>query len=384
MNSEIRPFVFSCDAHIVEPADLFTTGMPDHLKQYAISAYIKDNVRHTCIGDTVVLKMSADFTKHKTGYSDLDPMQSEDTKRRGIRDLNLRREDMDRDGVDAELVFPTLGLFLPRLDNVEAQVKACQIWNNWAWDYCAPIRDRLIPSAMIPCIDFDEALTECKRAAEKGYAAFTLWEGLNNYNDPRWDPIFAFAAEKGIPLCFHTGVGDINIRALKGPGGALYNYTRQMNDAVDVITQLVGGGVLDRNPNAHILFAEHSAGWLYGLAERMDEVYFGHAPSINPKLTRKPSEIVRDQVHCALQNDIGSIVTRKGIGVSPLLFATDYPHSEGTFPFSRDIVDNIKTMHPDLTTEEFAQILGGNAAKLFSRANLQTTVNERLKALLAA
>ena len=73
-----------------------------------------------------------------------------------------------------------------------------------------------------------------------------------------------------------------NLRALKGPGGALFNYTRQMNDAVDVITQLVGGGVLDRNPKAHILFAEHSAGWLWGLAERMDEVYHGHSNSVEP------------------------------------------------------------------------------------------------------
>src|SRR5690606_41414967 len=66
-------------------------------------------------------------------------------------------------------------------------------------------------------------------------------------------------------LVFHTGVGNVGIRALKGPGSGMYNYTRQMNDAVDIITQLVAGGVLDRNPKAHILFAEHSAGWLWGL-----------------------------------------------------------------------------------------------------------------------
>jgi len=110
----------------------------------------------------------------------------------------------------------------------------------------------LIPAAMIPCLDFEDALAECQRVADKGFAAFCLWEGLTNYTDARWDPIFALAAEKGIPLVFHTGVGDINSRALKGPGGALYNYTRQMNDAVDVITQLVAGGVLDRNPGVKL------------------------------------------------------------------------------------------------------------------------------------
>ncbi|NCU12833.1 MAG: amidohydrolase family protein, partial [Sphingomonadaceae bacterium] len=269
MTDPIRPFVFSCDAHVAEPPDLFLKAQGD--------------VRITRIGEQVILKINTNFHAHKTGEGDAafnaqagggaspdrsctdaaDNFVSDcavDTKRRGARDLELRLADMDRDGVDAELVFPSLGLMLPRIADPEAQATACRIWNDWAWDYTTPVRDRLIPAAMIPCIDFDLALAECRRAADKGFAAFCLWEGLNNYNDPRWDPIFALAAEKSIPLVFHTGVGDINIRALKGPGGALFNYTRQMNDAVDVITQLVAGGVLDRNPGAHILFAEHSAG----------------------------------------------------------------------------------------------------------------------------
>lgn len=141
--------------------------------------------------------------------------------------------------------------------------------------------------------------------------------------------------------------------------------------------------MLDRNPKAQILFAEHSAGWLWGLAERMDEVYKGHAPSIKPKLSRLPSRIVRDQVHCALQNDTGAIATRRGVGIGALLFATEYPHSKGTFPFSKDVVDKMMAEHPDATLEEFVAVLGGNAAKLFKRADLVSKVNARLKELTA-
>lgn len=405
MTDKVRPFVFSCDAHVAEPPDLFIKAMPDHLKQFVIHSEADGDVRITRIGEQVILKINTNFHAHKTGEGDAafnaqagsgdrsctdasDNFVSDcavDTKRRGARDLELRLADMDRDGVDAELVFPSLGLMLPRIADREGQRTACQIWNDWAWDYTAPVRDRLIPAAMIPCIDFDDALAECKRTAAKGFAAFCLWEGLNNYNDARWDPIFAFAAEQGIPLVFHTGVGNINIRALKGPGGALFNYTRQMNDAVDVITQLVAGGVLDRNPGAHILFAEHSAGWLWGLAERMDEVYHGHAPSISPKLSRLPSQIVRDQVHLALQNDgNSSMAIRKGVGIDALLFATDYPHAEGTFPFSKQVVDKLAEDNPDVTTEELVAVLGGNAAKLFKRANLKPQVDARREELMAA
>lgn len=408
MTDPIRPFVFSCDAHVAEPPDLFIKAMPDHLKQFVIHSQADGDIRITRIGEQVILKINTNFHQHKTGAGDAefnaqtsrgpaadractdaaDNFVSDcavDTKRRGARDLELRLADMDRDGVDAELVFPSLGLMLPRIADREGQSTACRIYNDWVWDYTAPVRDRLVPAAMIPCIDFDDALAECRRAADKGFAAFCLWEGLNNYNDPRWDPIFALAAERGIPLVFHTGVGNINIRALKGPGGALYNYTRQMNDAVDVITQLVAGGVLDRNPGAHILFAEHSAGWLWGLAERMDEVYNGHAPSISPKLSRLPSQIVRDQVHCALQNDgNSSMAIRKGVGIDALLFATDYPHAEGTFPFSRQVIEQLVAANPDVSTDELVAVLGGNAAKLFKRANLQPQVEARRAELLAA
>ncbi len=196
----MRPFLFSCDAHVAEPPRLFLDNMPAHLKQFAIHGEAGDGIRITKIGDQVVLKIQTDFHSQKTGQGDAGPQESRactdekdnfvsdcavDTKRRGARDLELRLADMDRDGVDAELVFPSLGLMLPRIADREAQREACRIYNDWAWDYTAPVRDRLIPAAMIPCIDFEDALAECKRTTAKGFAAFCLWEGLNNLNGIR-------------------------------------------------------------------------------------------------------------------------------------------------------------------------------------------------------
>ena len=171
MTDTIRPFVFSCDAHVAEPPDLFIKAMPDHLKQFVIHSEADGDVRITRIGEQVILKINTNFHAHKTGAGDAafnaqagggtdrsctdasDNFVSDcavDTKRRGARDLELRLADMDRDGVDAELVFPSLGLMLPRIADREGQRTACQIWNDWAWDYCAPVRDRLIPAAMRP------------------------------------------------------------------------------------------------------------------------------------------------------------------------------------------------------------------------------------------
>lgn len=389
MSAAPRPFVFSCDAHIAEPSDLWTAHMPEHLSQFAITLSTEGNRRIYRVGDRVIMRFLPDFPAHKTGKTD-DEFYAQstsvvDTKRRGFRDLSLRAADMDRDGVDAELCFPTVGLLVARIGDREGERVAAQIWNDWAWNYTEPLRDRLIPAAIIPSHDFADALAECKRTAAMGYAAFAIFEGLNNYNDPRWDPIFAFAGEAGIPIAFHTGFGDIPLRPISGPGGAVYNYTRQMNDAVDIIAQLVAGGVLERNPDTHIVFAEHSAGWLWSLAERMDEVYIGHSNSVDPKLSRMPSEIVRDQVHSAFQNDGASTMAiRKGIGTSALMFATDYPHSEGTFPFTGDVISRLRSNNPEVTPEELVDMLGGNAVRLFTRANLQPQFEKRRAEFLAA
>lgn len=361
----MRPFVFSCDAHIVEPPDLFTAGLPDHLKAWACNAEIDGKgMRLNKIGDTVLFKIPVGFHAHKVGESnDLD------IRRLGARDLMLRFADMERDGVDAELVFPSLGLLANRITDREAARETARLYNDWAWDHLDGIRSKLLPAAIIPLVALEDGIDELKRVIAKGYRAIMMppvnLDSVPKYNDPAWDPFFALCAEAEVPLVFHTGVGNVNIRALKGPGGALFNYTRQMDDAVDVIAALVGGGVLDRNPKAHILFAEHGAGWLLGLAERMDEVYFGHAPSIEPKLSRMPSEIVRDQVHCSFQNDLGCLLTVKGLSPANFLFATDYPHSEGTFPNSRQLVDAMFDAVPDMAAEDRAAVLGLNAARLF-------------------
>ena len=138
MTRKLRPFVFGCDAHVAEPPDLFVRNMPEHLKQFVIHSEADGDIRITRIGEQVILKIWTNFHQHKTGEGDAafnaqsadrsctdaaDNFVSDcavDTKRRGARDLELRLADMDRDGVDAELVFPSLGLMLPRIADLPA------------------------------------------------------------------------------------------------------------------------------------------------------------------------------------------------------------------------------------------------------------------------
>lgn len=362
----MKPFIFSADAHLAEPPDLYRDAMPAHLQDWALWTDVEGDSIVILMGQTKLLKVYRNFHDHKTGE-----LGCEDVRRLGGRNLDMRLKDMERDGVDAELCYPGIGLTAGLITDAEALKETCRIYNDWAWNYLDGLREKLIAAAMIPHIDIDDAVAELERVIAMGYRTVMLPSVLPpdapQYNDPVWDRVFAICAEKDIPVCIHTSSGFKNIRPMRGPGAAVYNYTTLMCDAINVITLLAAGGVLDRNPGAKILLSEYGAGWLLALGERMDEGYFGHAPMVQPKLQRLPSQIVREQVVLCLQNDLGALKTLREQGVETMVFATDYPHSEGTFPYSQDLVDKIldENQIPGLTREEREAVLGGTACRLF-------------------
>ncbi len=355
----MKPFVFSADSHIREPYDLYTSAMPEHLKQYGIHVVKHEKYLDTMIGEEICIRVPMDWGKDGAQVTD---------ERYGSNKIDLRIIDMDRDGIDAELIFPSMGLVNYLIEDAEAELISAQAYNNWLIKHFEGHLDRFVPAAIIPVRSMDNALAEFKRCAALGYTAVMLpvvpCDGLPRYNEAVWDPIFAFAAETEIPLVMHTGTGKVNIRAARGPGGALINYTRQMEDATNAIMYMVGGGVLDRNPKAKVVFAECGASWLVGLGERMDEVYNGHSHFINPKLSRLPSQIVKDQIVLAFQNDKNCVANRDAMGLQTMIWASDYPHKEGTFPHSQKVIEELFA-GVDISDEEKQAILGGTAAKLF-------------------
>jgi predicted TIM-barrel fold metal-dependent hydrolase len=124
--------------------------------------------------------------------------------------------------------------------------------------------------------------------------------------------------------------------------------------------------VLDRNPGARVAFIESGASWLVALAERMDEVCEAHANFVHPKLSRMPSQIIDDQVWASFQHDRACITAAAaGLpGAKNVMWGSDYPHAEGTFPISRKLTDDL---FEGLGVSEAVKrdVLGLNAARLF-------------------
>jgi predicted TIM-barrel fold metal-dependent hydrolase len=124
-------------------------------------------------------------------------------------------------------------------------------------------------------------------------------------------------------------------------------------------------GVLERFPNLKMVFVETGAGWFAYCCERMDEAFEEHEQWVKPKLKEPPSHYAKTQCHVTLGADRAPLLTREITGIEPLLWASDYPHPEGTFPESQAVVERIFQGIPE---DEMRAIVGGNAARLYGVA----------------
>ena len=357
----MKPFVFSADSHIMEPSTIFLDGLPASLKDHAIHARKEGEFLITGTKDKVIYRLRVGQHREKA---------LGDNERKGIREIPGRLEDMELEGIDAEICFPSLGLWLYALDNPEAEAASARLYNDWNDQFLGGHKHRFVRCGMLPVLDFSNTVAELDYLASKGFTAAMLPAvsppNLPKYNDPSWDVVFAKGAALGIVFVMHTGTGLETVVVERGPGAGIINYTNQMMDACSSAMYLVSGGVLDRNPGAKVAFIESGASWLVALAERMDEVCEAHSNFVRPKLSRAPSQIIDDQVWASFQHDRACITAAAAglAGAKNVMWGSDYPHAEGTFPISRKLTDDL---FAGLNVSESVKrdVLGLNAARLF-------------------
>jgi predicted TIM-barrel fold metal-dependent hydrolase len=369
-------FIFSADGHVVEPQTLFLDGLPPSLRDHGMHAEMRDKNIFMMAGKRLISKIALNRLPQKPASEGKEPEQFGRGNRLGAREIPGRLIDMEHEGIDAEICFPSIGLFAFLIDNPEAELATAQVYNDWNNKFFQGHLDRFVRCGVLPVRDFGNTVAEIKRLAEMGYTAAMLPSlieptlGVPLYNDEAWDPVFEAGQKYKVVFVLHTGTGREDVRGQKGPGGAVINYTIQMCDAQHSLMHLVAGGVLDRFPEAKVACIESGASWLAALAERMDEVYEAHHMFVKPKLSLTPREIIQRQVYASFQYDRACIMSRSVTGHQALMWGADYPHNEGTWPRSREVIahlfDNI-----DISEREKADIVGGNAARLFRLQNRQ-------------
>lgn len=351
--SSSQPYVFSMDSHVVEPRGLWQDLLPASLKDRGLRTE-RDGPYITMIGDNKKI--------HRMQIGD----GVSDNPRIGGNNVELRFKDMLKDGVDGELIFPNLGMLAYMLDDPELELACCQVYNDWLITQFAKYSDTFVPCAVLPLKKVSETLEEMKRVVKLGYRAAMLptYTGETlKYNNPDLDPIWAFAEAAKLPLCFHVASGQAPVSE-RGAGAALINYMALGFTTQQMLTYFVGGGALDRHRGLNIMVVEAGASWMVSLGERMDEVYNAHQFYVKPKLSRMPSEILYQQVKATFQFDRACLQTISQTGHDCIVWASDYPHMEGTFPHSRKVIEEVFGS-ANLSESVKADILGGTAAKLF-------------------
>jgi predicted TIM-barrel fold metal-dependent hydrolase len=276
--------------------------------------------------------------------------------KRGIRrptDPDLRVKDMERDGVDAEVIFGILGA-ATRLRDHEAATEMFHIYNDWLVDFCRPHPDRSIGLACLPYGDIPGAVAEIHRVAKLGLRGMELscsWD-MEPMWHPVWEPLWQAVNDVNLPLHFHTfpsmppGVREQQTGLTRRAAQFTSVAGFQMN-LINIIAAVIGSAVLERYPNLRISLGESGIGWLPYALDRMDFEWQDRFRDLGLKM--RPSDYWRRQCKATFQFDPIGTKLIDDIGVETLMWGSDYPHPDGVWPqSSRYISEQFGHLAPDV------------------------------------
>ena len=280
-------------------------------------------------------------------------------------------KDMDLDGVDVSILYPTAGLQLYKIPDGLLLTAMFRTYNDWVAEFCAAYPNRLKGIAMINIDDVNEGTADLEHCANQGFvgAMIPVYPPKDRrYDSPEYDRFWSAAQDLEMPLSLHSatnrfgsGLGDGSESG--GPSLGI----RPNNDFFPrvSISELILSGVFERFPKLQIGLVEYELSWAPFFLRRLENTYdqqgFGRE-GYRFKEDMQPSDYFHRNVFLGFQEDDLGIRLRDIIGVDNLQWGSDYPHMESTFPKSQEILEEILM---DCTEEEKAKIAGGNAARVY-------------------
>ncbi len=365
--------VISADSHAEEPTEIYEV-LPAEYKDRAPRMEIINGRRYLVIDGQRPIPQDAPHAltedDRRKGYREGDETPHMD--RGGGTNVSLRLTDLDEDGVRGEVIY-TEGMFeIHSSPDPKLQLALSRVVNDWVAEVFGGHPDRFVPSATIPVVDINDAVAESKRVAKLGYRSISVpVSKLNHpYNQPEYEPLWSTMEELKIPLSFHVftsgapAEGDLydNLGKELLYGETLIFMGLGVAEAMDPLVRLIASGVLDRHPDFKFVLVECGIGWLAWYLNILDELAHKRHQWMIPQLKMLPSEYFKRQGHITFGDDAVGLNNRHFTGVDCLMWGSDYPHEEGTFPHSRQVIDRT---FQDLTEDEKRKIVLENAAKLY-------------------
>jgi predicted TIM-barrel fold metal-dependent hydrolase len=286
---------------------------------------------------------------------------------RGGWDPEARIADQDRDGVAAEIIYPTVGMVICNHRDFDYKHACFEAYNRWITGYCSAHPHRLIgigQTAMRSPADGIADLYNIKKLGLRG----VMMPGnpaVEDYDSPVYDDFYSAAVELELPLSFHilTSRESNLLSPVRGP--KMNGFLSIIRGCQDIMGMMVLGGVFERNPQLDVVCVEADAGWVAHYMYRMDHAYKRHRNwlTASSELKKLPSEYFRENIYTTFQDDWVAFKTANLINWRRLMWANDFPHSDSTWPWSQDL---LAEHAGDLTAEQQRAILCTNAAELYS------------------
>ena len=392
---EEKLIVVSSDSHAGVPKELWSHYLPERYHE------LLPQLRR----DNEIYPQAIYLLGAKTGSSSLpEHQEAHRDDWHGLHDPVLRLADMDREGVTAELIYHgdfRLGDMFHNVTGREysfdAWADGARGWNRWAADNFGFAMHRFLVTAAIgPCIDMDATVAELEWMADHRftgtYGPGYMWHrDMPPLFDEYWEPFWSTCEARGIAIVVHAGFGtefgkafpqieriynDVATASGSTDPAVMFEHADAvsedsrtffndfLNHNVDSrrpMWQMMLGGVFDRHPDLKLLLTEIRLDWIPATLRHLDRVYEEHRADLPAK--RKPSEYW--PTNCLAGASFihqAEVAMRHEIGVETILFGRDFPHPEGTWP---NTVDVLRRSFHDVPVDDTAQLVGLTAAACY-------------------
>jgi predicted TIM-barrel fold metal-dependent hydrolase len=367
--------VISTDDHIIEPPGLFDGRLP---KEFADRTPVMkeddEGAAWHIPGVEKPIEMSGLGTAAGQKEEEFSPKSKTfDAMRPGCYDPHERLKDMDIDGVDVQVTFPTLpglaGLTFIEIEDKAYALALIRAFNDWLVDtWGAADPERLLGAGILPLWDPEEAAKELRRVAAQGSKVISLPSapqtipGVKPYPDPSWEPIWDAMEETGLPAEIHivSGKADLAPLAAMGGGAEIFVCMAPSSNMATVAT-LLFSGILRKHPKLKFISAESGIGWVPYFIERADYTHRKHQFWTGTKIDVTPSDLFRQSIYVNFISDRAGVEQRHWM-LDNIMLGTDYPHTDSSWPNTQMV---IKEQMGDIEDEERAKICWKNAARLF-------------------
>lgn len=323
----------SADAHVDEPHDLWWQRLDPDLRDRAPRRIQSDADG----GWTLVVDAN------EIGWDGLTAEEAaeKEAERVAAASSDVRFEMMRTDHINAEVIFPTIGLYVWNVSDPVVGRACCLLYNDWILERLGGY-SRIKLATMIPTWDVRMAIEEVERtAADPSVAGFLLPLVVDpSWNLPQWEPLWDAIEATGKPALMHQGTGHDMI-FYRGWGSPTANLLSTQSMAPRAAALLACSGILERHPSLHVVMVEVNAGWVAWACSTLDEYYEAHRHWSKPALAEPPSTYIRNQVHATFQNDPVALHNIPLTGLDCLMWGNDYPHPESTYPSSAEVLDRL-------------------------------------------